>query len=678
MVQSTLEIKPLLHHLEQINEPLLGYWANDVWNVQECPFLDKHYDWNRKLIFDKVQNHGLKNELKYYFYKGLQATRISITYAFMHYSPCLKVFTEFISRYYANLDSIIDIPKEKFLTEYRTFLVENGKSVEIVHRKKSSPWMSSTVQPSLYIRLFLQVYEFYYHFYDEREETDKDCWDVRKLEINYNNTISRYSLDFSKVPQPYRQLFKKYIKTRLVVQQSISFSTAICYLNRLSFFFTFLKEKHPEWKELNQLSRMDIEKYIEYLRHSTIKKGKYFINPDHNYVNRFLIDLKTFISYIQKFEWEEAPTKSVISLLSIEDIPKKKRAKADEIKYIPDEVWEQLVYHINQLSSGHIPIILLMEATGFRISDVLSLKIDCLINQEDGWWIIGDQRKVSYKNHKVPISEEIANVVLAQQELTEKRATSDTNPKKYLFPILKGKRMGNPISQDSIKLNLNKLANRCNIKDKDGEIYWFKNHAFRHRYGVNLINNGMNILHVQKLMAHASPEMTLVYAQIHDQTLRDEWEKARDNGAVRLDTHGEVIVTDLAQQAEENGVELEWIRHNMDSIRLDHGFCVKSPKLHCDFLEQTLEPPCIKNNCRSFHVDKTFLDYYQEQISKMEADIEVYKKSGRLRSIELIEPKLKRYKELASGLLHTGGIFGLDKTRREYVGDEREKVMQNV
>lgn len=76
--------------------------------------------------------------------------------------------------------------------------------------------------------------------------------------------------------------------------------------------------------------------------------------------------------------------------------------------------------------------------------------------------------------------------------------------------------MGNPISQDSIKLNLNKLANRCNIKDKDGEIYWFKNHAFRHRYGVNLINNGMNILHVQKLMAHASPEMTLVYAQIHD------------------------------------------------------------------------------------------------------------------------------------------------------------------
>jgi hypothetical protein len=79
MIQSALEIKPLPHHLEQINEPLLGYWANDVWNVQECPFLDKHYDWNRKLIFDKVQNLGLKNELKYYFYKGLQETRISIT-----------------------------------------------------------------------------------------------------------------------------------------------------------------------------------------------------------------------------------------------------------------------------------------------------------------------------------------------------------------------------------------------------------------------------------------------------------------------------------------------------------------------------------------------------------------------------------------------------------------------
>ncbi|MDQ0271879.1 hypothetical protein [Cytobacillus purgationiresistens] len=67
----------------------------------------------------------------------------------------------------------------------------------------------------------------------------------------------------------------------------------------------------------------------------------------------------------------------------------------------------------------------------------------------------------------------------------------------------------------------------------------------------------MKLIHVQKLMAHASPEMTLVYAQIHDRTLREEWEQARSKGAIRLELSGEVISADISSQAEENGIELE-------------------------------------------------------------------------------------------------------------------------
>ncbi len=213
--------------------------------------------------------------------------------------------------------------------------------------------------------------------------------------------------------------------------------------------------------------------------------------------------------------------------------------------------------------------------------------------------------------------------------------------------------------------NLNKLANENNIVDEKGNVYKCKAHAFRHRYGVNLINNGMNILHVQKLMAHASPEMTLVYAQIHDTTLRKEWEKAANGGAVRLEQSGIITAINLEHQAVENGLELEWIRHNLDSIRLDHGFCIKSPKQNCDFLEQSLEPPCIKNNCRSFHVDQTFLDFYNEQILSMNSDIQVYQNSGRTRSLEIIQPKLKRYMEIRDEIINNGGIYGLPKSRRE-------------
>src|SRR5690625_6803276 len=45
--------------------------------------------------------------------------------------------------------------------------------------------------------------------------------------------------------------------------------------------------------------------------------------------------------------------------------------------------------------------------------------------------------------------------------------------------------------------------------------------------------------------------------------------------------------------------------HNYDSIRMDHGMCIKSTKMKCDYAEKVIEPPCIANNCRSFHVDSS-------------------------------------------------------------------------
>ena len=395
---------------------------------------------------------------------------------------------------------------------------------------------------------------------------------------------------------------------------------------------------------------------------NSIHKGQ---APSGNYINRSLSFLETFIEYLQRFEWNEAPIKPVRLLFFPEDKPKLPPKSVDNVKYISDFVWEQIINYMEKMPEEIRQIVLLLEATGFRISDTCALKIDCLIQREDGWWIVGEQRKVKDKTHRVPISEEIAKIVLTQQEVTRRKSSQETNPFNYLFPTYSGTRKGQPISRENIVNNLNKLAVENKIVNENGDIYRCKPHAFRHRFGVNLINNGMNILHVQKLMAHASPEMTLVYAQIHDTTLRIEWEKASNNGAVRLQHGGKIIATTIEQQADENGLELEWIRYNLDSIRLDHGFCIKSPKNNCDYLEQTLEPPCIKNSCRSFHVDQTFLDYYNEQIRKMESDIKLYQKSGRTRSVEIIQPKLRKYKEIRDGINNDGGIYGLQKSRRE-------------
>lgn len=57
-----------------------------------------------------------------------------------------------------------------------------------------------------------------------------------------------------------------------------------------------------------------------------------------------------------------------------------------------------------------------------------------------------------------------------------------------------------------------------NITDENGNLFHFAMHQFRHTYGVKMINSGADILTVQELLAHASPEMTMRYAKLLDET----------------------------------------------------------------------------------------------------------------------------------------------------------------
>lgn len=315
-----------------------------------------------------------------------------------------------------------------------------------------------------------------------------------------------------------------------------------------------------------------------------------------------------------------------------------------------------------------------MEGSGFRGTDVLGLKLNCLEKDNQGdYWLVGDQRKVNYKDHKVPISEELAKVIMSQQEICKNKSTPDNNPEDFLFVSFRGPRKGKPQTTATLSRVLNDFAKKAEIRDANGEIYRFRNHGFRHRYGVNLINNGMNIVHVQRLMAHASPEMTLAYAKIHDQTLKDAYFKAKDNRGIAFDIEGTLVKSDLKQQAMANDLELEWIRHNYDSIRMDHGMCIKSTKMKCEFAEKVIEPPCIANNCRSFHVDSTFSDYYKSQIALLEKDIKIYENNGHARSLEFAHKKIANYRKILNEITESEGISGISKERREYTGEERLK-----
>jgi integrase/recombinase XerD len=67
---------------------------------------------------------------------------------------------------------------------------------------------------------------------------------------------------------------------------------------------------------------------------------------------------------------------------------------------------------------------------------------------------------------------------------------------------------------------LNILAAKFDICDFTGKRWKFQSHQFRHTVATRMINNGVPQHIVQRYLGHESPQMTAMYAHIHDSTLR--------------------------------------------------------------------------------------------------------------------------------------------------------------
>jgi len=298
----------------------------------------------------------------------------------------------------------------------------------------------------------------------------------------------------------------------------------------------------------------------------------------------------------------------------------------------------------------------------------LNLRYDtCLECTSSGWWLCGDILKTNVLNHKIPISDEIAAVVVAQRELVKEHSSTQDNPQRYLFPAPTQKRKGRPLYEKYVQAALNRFAVTCEIKGDDGTIFHFKNHAFRHTKAVELINAGMSLVHVQKWLAHLTPEMTLAYAKIFDSTMRKEWEQTFAKGAVRIDGAGRPKVVNTEQLSNGQEIEFEYIRHHLDAVRLPDGYCFKPKKANCP----TQDSPCY--TCRYFCTTPDFLPQFEKQERDLHELIELGEKAGSQIWVERNTQKLNRVLPLIQ-VLRKGDLHDpAGKAMREYTPEERAK-----
>jgi len=653
--------------------PTTYFLENDKWNIDFFKNIEQFkeqvekYKSNNKNIIFRFANKNLNNEIKLIVYNKLFSNEWNLQGVLTSHMQKFKRLSEFLKEYYPNLNSLQDIDLRKAKVKWIDWL--NSQNIKTMRKHNYlSKLYENEYSAATDIANFLEnIVSWFNILTDERKEWEKDKWDIRNIAqygISYNKSISHYYIDFSKVNNiAIRENFKKYIKQRLISSENFSWGTAVSYLNTIPFFVNTVCELEPIWNDLKGLERQHILKYIERLN---IYAKENSTNPKQ-YVAKSLSIVQKFLLDIQVREYDIASIKNVKTLILPEDKPKLSKKSNDQIDYISDFVLEQLFDNINNLHTDVIPVVYTMFKTGLRISDVLGLKQDCLVKLNNKFWIETDIEKTYVKGHRIPIDDELANMLAVLIDSSKKYSNDDNNPEKYIFVRYTGSRKGKSYSQAFIQSKLNLLAIDYNITDELGNRYHFKNHSFRHTYAIKMLNGGADILTVQELLAHASPEMTMRYAKLLDDTKRKTFDKAVKQGIFSFD-EGDKLREENDGEIPSDIIDMLYTNHKLNALDTPYGTCMQRTNGKCSYAKQ---PPCLTCNsgkpCKDLCIGAFEGDTvkYEILINSTKNMIENAKMYNRTEMVSENEELLKLYEDIYSKISQGSMIYSrLDKLKR--------------
>jgi len=580
----------------------------------------------------------------------------------------IRRLAEFINEKYPNINSFKELDLEKANIQWIDWL--NSKNIKTVSTKNV---LGKDYENKTSIANYLEfIINTFYILTDEREEWEKDIWDVRNLEqygITYNKSNTNYNINFSKIHNPIiRENIKKYIKQRLISKNKFSWSSSIRYLRIIPNFINYICTLEPSWNDLKALERQHILKYIEWLNiYATKNLTQRDANPKY-FVLESLCVVQKFLSDIHLREYDIAPIKNIRVLIFPEDKPKLPKKSVNQINYVSDYVLEQLFDNINNLHKEVIPVVYTMFRTGLRISDVLGLKQDCLVKLNNKFWVETDIEKTYVEGHRIPVDDELANMLAVLIDNSKQYSNEDNNPENYIFVRYKGSRKGKPYSQKWIQNKLNLLAIDYNITDELGNRYHFKNHSFRHTYAIKMLNGGADILTVQELLAHASPEMTMMYAKLLDDTKRKTFEKVVKKGVFRFDEKDKLIEENDGEIPSDI-IDMLYTNHKLNALDTPYGTCMQRKNGKCTYAKQ---PPCLTCNngspCKDLCVGAFDGDTvkYEILINSTKTMIENAKIYNRTEMVSENEELLKLYEDIYSKISQGSMIYSrLDKLKKK-------------
>ena len=439
-------------------------------------------------------------------------------------------------------------------------------------------------------------------------EYEKDIWDVRSLGIEFNQSRADYKLNFTTISQPWlRQAAKQFIKYNLANQ---SWSENGAKLLAIKRFSQFIDKQYP-YLQPEAINRYFVIDLITYLAASSLANSTR---------RAMLVHIRQFINLCAREEWLPITKEQ---LIYDNDMPKDPKHIP---RYIPQEVLTQLNQHIEDLPPYIRRLVLVLQSTGRRVSEVCMLPFNSLLQDASGDWFLKHYQSKMRKEDTIPITREIVAVIQEQQQAVREDYGENCQ---LLFPspleISNGKRrQGKPIYAKNVNTYLNRLAQAHDIRDSSGQMWHFQSHQFRHTVGTSMINNGVPIHIVKRYLGHETFEMTMRYAHIHDKTLKEEF--INFQGKI-VDIAGQVM---KLEDTPANNSDLQWMKKNVGFQALPNGSCALPIIQSCPHANACL-------TCTHFRTTAAYLKQHQEQLSRTQEMLQTAKENGWQRQVEMNE-----------------------------------------
>jgi site-specific recombinase XerD len=443
-----------------------------------------------------------------------------------------------------------------------------------------------------------------------REEWERDEWRTERLGIDTHDVRGRARLSFRFCDEPWlRNLIKRWVRWRLGC--GLAAATIRWNLRGVRLFVEFCQDTGRPLRGPGDITRQLLEVWLAHVAARPVEPGTRA---------RWLGAVRLFLDDLRRHDWAGLSPGATYhprefgrrpeSLPRFIDEPVIARLEREEaLELLPDRTTRTLVR--------------IMIETGLRAIDARTLPLDALSHDAAG------APYLRYLNHKLarerylPITPGLAEAIRRQQAAVRERFPGG---EPCLLPRERENPDGRrPYSHATLVMRLRDWVLALDLRDEHGRPVAVTPHRFRHTVATRMINNGVPQIAVQQLLDHESPHMTHIYARLHDQTLRAEFDRYQRRVNVRV----EVVPIDPEGALS----DAAWAKENLARAKqtLPNGYCGLP-------LQQACPDPNACLTCDHFLTTEEFLPLHRDQLERTERLLADAERNGNQRLVEMNTP----------------------------------------